>query len=523
MNGATPSSLPTPDRDLTSDERVYLLARLAVLGAFALLFALGVIPTQDVTGRSLYFAAFGLLAFGTVVLFYTISSTHVRFDHALALIAAPDLVAAAIFTYLSGATDGFYAVMIVAPVLLALIVSRRGAWRAGALLAAVYFAAHMIMPLMDSTDYVLLVMKSLAIVLVAVLVANSVEYRREREEEAEGVATETEHLNDALRRRVSELQAVSDITELVHSSLDFESVGPQMLEIVAQAVGVGDCCLFIIDKERSETLFSASKGASATLSTPLTPGVAQMGESHLTCIPVFDRGSTMVLFCANANAILALTEDDRLVLSAVANELVVAAENSRLYRLTSHLAVTDELTGLSNYRQLQRSLDEELVRARRYKKHLALVMIDADDFKSFNDAQGHLAGDQALADLGRILRSVVREVDLVARYGGEEFAVVLPETDVAGAFVAAEKIREAVELHEFADAANRRSCHITVSLGVATFPTHGLDKESLLREADGALYHAKNGGKNRVRASGRRAVSEPTGEIAGGQDESTGA
>jgi len=211
------------------------------------------------------------------------------------------------------------------------------------------------------------------------------------------------------------------------------------------------------------------------------------------------------------------------VLGAVANELVVAAENSRLYRLTSHLAITDELTGLSNYRQLQRSLDEELVRARRYEKHLAFVMIDADDFKSFNDSEGPLAGDVALADLGQILRSVVREVDLVARYGGEEFAILLPETDVAGAFVAAEKIREAVELYEFADAENRRTRHLTVSLGVATFPTHGLDKESLLREADDALYHAKNGGKNRVRTPERRAATRATNETANAQDESTGA
>jgi diguanylate cyclase (GGDEF)-like protein len=231
----------------------------------------------------------------------------------------------------------------------------------------------------------------------------------------------------------------------------------------------------------------------------------------------------MVLFCASAEEISSLTADDRLVLGAVANELVVAAENARLYALTSHLAVTDELTGLSNYRNLQRNLDDELARAKRYDKHLSLIMIDADNFKSFNDTQGHLAGDYALADLGAILAANVREVDLVARYGGEEFAIVLPETDVAGAFVVAEKIREAVELHKFADAENRRSCSMTISLGVATYPTHGNDKESLLREADDALYHAKDGGKNRVRAPERHAAHKLTDPPASQPDQSTGA
>ena len=93
------------------------------------------------------------------------------------------------------------------------------------------------------------------------------------------------------------------------------------------------------------------------------------------------------------------------MLGAVASELVVAVENSRLYKLTSRLAVTDELTGLRNYRHLQQRLDEEVARATRYGKHLSLLMLDADDFKAFNDTHGHVAGDVALAELGAVIAS----------------------------------------------------------------------------------------------------------------------
>ena len=138
---------------------------------------------------------------------------------------------------------------------------------------------------------------------------------------------------------------------------------------------------------------------------------------------------------------------------------MVAVENSQLYKLTKRLSITDELTGLYNYRYLQQRLDDEVARAKRYGKHLSLLMLDADDFKGFNDRYGHIAGDEALAELGGVL-GVGRARDRRrGRYGGEEFSVVLPETDAAGAFVVAEKIREAVAAHRFPDARRRPLLH----------------------------------------------------------------
>jgi diguanylate cyclase (GGDEF)-like protein len=196
-----------------------------------------------------------------------------------------------------------------------------------------------------------------------------------------------------------------------------------------------------------------------------------------------------------------LSTMDELLLNAVASQLVVAVENSHLYGLTKVLSITDELTGLYNYRELQSRLNQEVERAARYESSLSLLMIDADDFKSYNDTYGHVAGDKALAELAGVMRSAVREVDFVARYGGEEFTVLLPETDSAGAFVVAEKIREAVADHDFpeAEVEGKARGPLTVSVGIATFPTYADDTESLLSQADNALYRAKNEGRNRVR------------------------
>jgi diguanylate cyclase (GGDEF)-like protein len=520
----TPAIADTSRPRLSTDEWAYSIARTALVVVLAGLYVLDVISPADALGRNLYLAALGLKAFTTIVFAYLVVGLRLPTARAMMLVLVPDMITIGTFTYLARSGDWYYAVAVTMPVFYAFIVRKREARGAGIAVAVAYVVGVAFTGPQTVAGVIVFGLKAAVIPLTTFLVANSVEKRRVREESVERSAADTESLNDQLRRRVQALQAVSDITEIVHSSLDFDRVGPQVLEIVARAIGVKTCCLFVIDKAHSETLFSASQGTSETLAD--ISGVASPAEvgDFLTCVPVFEHDPTMVLFCTTNEALDAMSDEDRLVLSAVASELVVAVENSRLYRLTSRLAVTDELTGLANYRHLQHRLDEELARASRYGKHLSLLMLDADDFKAFNDAYGHVTGDAALADLGSIIRSRVREVDVVARYGGEEFSVVLPETDAAGAFVVAEKIREAIELHRFIDGDGNRSCHLTMSIGLATFPTHGHDKDSVLREADDALYHAKNGGKNRVRTPRRHAAAAKTdaGDVGITPDESMG-
>lgn len=164
------------------------------------------------------------------------------------------------------------------------------------------------------------------------------------------------------------------------------------------------------------------------------------------------------------------------------------------------LARTDELTGLANRRGLISVLGQEWARGRREGAWLAVIMCDVDHFKAYNDSEGHDKGDDCLQAIARVLESTVqRPADLVARYGGEEFTVILPGTDLAGAEAVAEKLRQTVADKRIPNPGLPGQECITISAGVTAMPADKLsDPMELIREADHALYEAKDAGRNRV-------------------------
>jgi diguanylate cyclase (GGDEF)-like protein len=170
----------------------------------------------------------------------------------------------------------------------------------------------------------------------------------------------------------------------------------------------------------------------------------------------------------------------------------------KLLKRTQASAIHDELTRLYNYRYFQDRVVSEAHRATRYDHALTLMMIDVDDFKAFNDARGHLAGNMALRRLASVLRRSVREVDVAARYGGEEFAILLPSTPKLAALKLAEKLRSAVERARIGKDAAGGGAALTVSVGVATLPGDAANADELVDRADSALYIAKSMGKNCV-------------------------
>lgn len=170
-------------------------------------------------------------------------------------------------------------------------------------------------------------------------------------------------------------------------------------------------------------------------------------------------------------------------------------EDLELYRELSHL---DALTRLHNARHFRDLFDVELQRAERYGHTLAVIMLDIDHFKQYNDRYGHLEGDAALTGLARILQEVPRVSDVAARVGGEEFAILLPETDKKNAYLLAERLRTAVEETEF-PLHDGTVAHLTLSLGIAEYPKDASSETDLLRCADQALYTAKNNGRNQTR------------------------
>jgi diguanylate cyclase (GGDEF)-like protein len=172
----------------------------------------------------------------------------------------------------------------------------------------------------------------------------------------------------------------------------------------------------------------------------------------------------------------------------------------KLLKRTQASAIYDELTRLYNYRYFQDRVVSETRRAMRYDDALTLMMIDVDDFKSYNDCRGHLAGNMALRRLASVLRRSVREVDVAARYGGEEFAVLLPNTPKLAALKLAEKIRHAIEKAGIGKSEPGDSGRpLTVSIGVASVPGDASGAEQLVERADSALYIAKSMGKNCVK------------------------
>jgi diguanylate cyclase (GGDEF)-like protein len=163
------------------------------------------------------------------------------------------------------------------------------------------------------------------------------------------------------------------------------------------------------------------------------------------------------------------------------------------------LSLTDQLTQLANRRRFDLMLDFEFQVATRYQRSLSLIMGDIDNFKRYNDTYGHPAGDELLRKLSHLIQASVRKVDLVVRFGGEEFVILLPNTDAAGAEQVAEKIRKVIETEEFYPIPGKQVTPITISFGIAAYPTHAESKEELLDHADDALYSAKHAGRNRTK------------------------
>ncbi len=179
---------------------------------------------------------------------------------------------------------------------------------------------------------------------------------------------------------------------------------------------------------------------------------------------------------------------------------IMAAELDKTHQALRETSIRDSLTGLYNRREFDRRLLDELKRCGRYRHSLSLLMLDLDHFKAINDGYGHPVGDKVLREVAGIVKHEVRDSDeVVARYGGEEFVVILPETDKLGAGVLAQRIRAAVAAYGFS-ADDTRSFDVTVSIGLAGFPSDADSSEKLIAAADRALYGAKRTGRNCVRS-----------------------
>lgn len=274
-------------------------------------------------------------------------------------------------------------------------------------------------------------------------------------------------------------EEVREVSALIGHALaathDPKALLPVILEATVQATRARGGRL-LADGE--EILSRGAVGGADPLTIDL--GLGGDGSLILELTPPRGRFSTETRELAHSLAVQAAT----------------ALENARLHTIVKRQAVTDELTELPNRRRFMEALEAEVRRAERFGAPLGLVLFDLDDFKLVNDRHGHQIGDLVLKKTGEVMLERVREVDLAARLGGEEFAVLLPGTDLAGAVSLAESLRQSLSEAAVAGAGGAH-VRITASFGVTE---HSRERRAsdLLAVADGALYRAKDGGKNRV-------------------------
>lgn len=335
-----------------------------------------------------------------------------------------------------------------------------------------------------------------------------------------------------LRRRLRELAALNASASLLSQSLQVEGVLERVLDQVLAITGMEAAEVSLLDPDAGRLRIRAQRGFSPQWlaqesdrpssclcgqaldkEEPVCVEDAGSGDPRITrpaCVNEGFRSLAIVPLRAEGRAIGVMSLHSRLprqapyspqerdLLSAIGSQIGVALYNVRLYQEVQRLSVTDALTGLPNRRRLEERLQEELLRAQRYRHPLSVIMADIDHFKHYNDTHGHPQGDLVLREIAGLLRACVRETDLVARYGGEEFVVLLPETPKEAALPVAEKIRRAVAAHPFAHREAQPGGALTISLGVATFPEDLADALGVLRLADQALYQAKRSGRDRV-------------------------
>lgn len=186
------------------------------------------------------------------------------------------------------------------------------------------------------------------------------------------------------------------------------------------------------------------------------------------------------------------------MLSMMTNFASVAILNAQLYQEMEKISITDDLTGLYNFRYFRKQLTREFNRADRFDHSLSLIIIDIDHFKNYNDSLGHPAGNVALRQISDLIKNAVRRIDIVSRYGGEEFCVILPEVDMGGTKIFGERIRNIVATNPFPGDRMQPGGKVTISLGAASFPKHADMENELIKRADSALYRAKHQGRNRL-------------------------
>ncbi|MCX8082915.1 MAG: GGDEF domain-containing protein [bacterium] len=193
-----------------------------------------------------------------------------------------------------------------------------------------------------------------------------------------------------------------------------------------------------------------------------------------------------------------LFEETKNEIDIFLRHLNIEVENSILHEEVNKASITDALTGLYNRRYFKQRVEQEFARAKRVGFPVSIMLSDLDNFKYYVDSYGHPKGDRILSELGFLIKNTARESDVVCRFGGDEFAYLLPFTSSVEAMAFAERLKKNVSKYQFLKGIVEKDIHLTMSIGIATFPEHGETDEEIISKADHALFASKSSGKNRI-------------------------
>lgn len=225
-------------------------------------------------------------------------------------------------------------------------------------------------------------------------------------------------------------------------------------------------------------------------------------SKELVIMPLKERDKVNGIIVAdNLYTQKPITNDDLKIFQMLSNQAGLAIENSNLYEKVIEQSQTDSLTGLWNHGYFQSKMSSEFTAAIINRQPLSLLIIDIDNFKSLNDTYGHQYGDIILKEIADILKNSSRDNDYMCRYGGEEFSIILSETSKEQGYAIAERIRKKVNGYKYPVILQTNEVHMTISIGIATFPEDADTKEDLITQADKAMYKAKFSGKNQTYAA----------------------
>jgi two-component system cell cycle response regulator len=334
-------------------------------------------------------------------------------------------------------------------------------------------------------------------------------------------------VNELLDRKLYEATILSEMARVAHNLVQFDECFVSVMGLVARIVDFGVGAMAFVEEQQLEVFLMLQRPASPAvvdeLKARLLEAVARerggagfrrvqarlfapsgsAGAREQTqllgfaAFPVADKEGRGGVLALGGKALAQLAPQTAELLRQVASQAHVVLDNSRLFERVRNLSIRDSLTDLFNHKHSMELLAQEFARAGRYDDTLSVLLMDIDHFKRVNDEHGHPAGDAVLRDVALVLRDVLRSVDAVGRYGGEEFIAILPHTGREEARRAAERVRAAVESHRFHVGAGE--LRITLSVGIASRSAHEVDAPAaLVREADRALYQAKEAGRNGV-------------------------